>query len=405
MSLRVDKMYLHLKENVMLHWWGDSIVLVYRMTDWYYLSIEEVLFFSEAEKNNNIAEIKKAIATMVGEKETSEEFVATIIYNFSDYFFLSDDDEELNYSGKKGYYLPYELSISLTNRCPHSCVHCYKGAGPDERNSVDISTIRLQAFLQKAMQYVPYISFTGGDSVCHHDIVPFIKTVSGSSHITILTSGYYLNNVVLSSIIEAHATVNVSVYSSNKKTHDSFVRLSGSFDHIMSNIDKCINNGVQVAVSTLLTNENLNDVKSLIEQMHERGVSCFSIGTISPVGRAKNGPIEWVVPKKQYVSYINDLKKSFPHLVINTFEKMDTISIPFSPFKCFAGSFSWSIFEDGSIGPCGVYYNKQFKIGSIDDDFLVLGAIMPRYYECIKQSICGKEFIDKNNDCIFESIQ
>lgn len=361
------------RNGIDIHWWGTSLLIVDHLTSFYICTPVETLLLKYLAISNNISTTVDALSRDLGiAKDDISHFVYIFLENFSHFFLssLHSDLEKICISGKEGMFYPLELHVSLTNTCRHHCVHCYKSA---LYNGVFLDTGILKNFLNKMCGYTPYLTLSGGDPILHPDFSDLVNEYGRKYNISVLTSGYKVNQDAIKCLKNATLGVTVSIYSSDAKKHDAFTGVNGSYTSIHDFLLSARENHIPVGVSTMLTTDNQSDIEQLIVTLENLGVTNISIGRIAPIGRASKGPVKDSIPsRKQFISCVNHLGTQFPS--VNIWSEDTQFSSEYtSGFRCTAGSFIWAIYENGEIHPCATCTIPELKIGDIahfDDSIL-----------------------------------
>lgn len=301
-------MNIVLLDNHYLHWWGESI-LVINSEGYYQLDEIETFFVKHFEESTNVNNVKgKMCLEMCLKMEEVDKFIDIFLENYKNIFKYVENTnkEKIKISGKQNQYYPFDIQVSLTSLCNQFCAHCYKNAG---RKGREISYGKLVKFLNDMSGKVPYLTLTGGNPLNYPNFKEIIKSFSKKYHIYVMTSGYNMNDEDFE-VLKMVDEVKISIYSASYKKHDNFVNVIGSFNNIMENIEKLIKQNISVSISTLLAENNFNDIKELIELLINKHVSYINIGKIVRLGRAKNNKL-FSIKQDKYVEFTKRLQKTF----------------------------------------------------------------------------------------------
>lgn len=397
-------MLLQKKQNVDLHWWGEKILLIRNMNEIFELEPEEVFLIEKLSLSNDVEVIQEEIANCLGiEKDDIRKFIEIFIENYRDFFFVSFEDimeSMISVSGQKGAFFPFELHVSLTNSCFHRCKHCYKNA---ISNGKSIVYEDLEKFLDNMQGKVPYLTLSGGEPTRYSEFERLVQKFSDKYIISILTSGYNLDDKLMPTLVKAKNGVTVSVYSSVPEKHDAFVGVNGSYRNIMNSLEKMCTEGVGVGVSTLLTEENFDDIVKLVKNLAQNtGVKTVSVGRLLMLGRAKENQLSNELTRKKYKEYIDELRNNdFEIEIIDSAEDSGN-ELSLSPFKCSAGTLLWSIYENGEIHPCGIATFKELMLGNLHDFNEEILFNRSQYEAKISKLECIKNMYSKCSLCPFE---
>lgn len=184
--------------------------------------------------------------------------------------------------------------------------------------------------------------------------------------ICVMTSGYNITSSQIYYLRNASRGVYISVYSSKPEIHDKFVQTRNSYNRIFDNIKKLHLQNISVGVSTLLKEENSEDIIELIETLIQMGVDKVSLGIISNIGRARDNNLKNQNDNKIF-EQMRIIKQQFKDIVTLQEDGIGIKKRILSPFKCMAGSLLWCVYENGEIYPCGMCKNEKLLMGNIND--------------------------------------
>lgn len=398
-------MYIKIKKNAFMHWWGESIVFIVENI-YYRLEQEEVFlmkyFLNDTCVENVIQNIVSDIRISEGvdEKENIERFVMCFMENYSKVLEYSEEKQPLlKITGKEDKYFPFEIHISVTNRCYQRCKHCYKKA---ESYGMDLEFDKLYNFLEFMKGKTPFLTLSGGEPLLYTNIIDIIESFGTQFNICVMSSGYEITDEILKALNSANRGIWVSIYSSLDEIHDRFVGINGSLEKIIKNIKRCVSNGISVNVATFLNNDNEQDIIELIEMLIKEKVDTISISTITNIGRAKENEIANYQDDSLKYS-VEKIKEMFGDKVFAQIDTRETPKATLSPFKCMAGSLVWGIHEDGNIYPCGINSVEDLKMGSLTDYSECVENIN-NYYNKIIETTYIKRFKQSKNNCPFVEV-
>jgi len=172
-----------------------------------------------------------------------------------------------------------ELSLALSSAvCDYRCIFCSRGsrAGAEKlRYSLNFFDYRKESLSIQDVIYNGYHKYKikhiiiGGHEPLNHPniirIVSFSKKV-GYRKITVQTTGLkFSDNDFVVRMHKAGLTdVDIPIYGSNSRIHDSIVRLKGSYNVLMNSVDNLRKNRIFIVLHTLLLKQNLHDMDNLI---------------------------------------------------------------------------------------------------------------------------------------------
>ena len=128
----------------------------------------------------------------------------------------------------------FSLHIDVTQACTERCRHCYV----PEYNPIFLPYDKICEVLDEFREMGGiHVSLSGGECMMHKDIIAIIKavrerdcTVGCLSNLTVCT------DEIISALVEADGTVQVSLYSMSPAIHDEVTRRKGSWLKTMGSI-------------------------------------------------------------------------------------------------------------------------------------------------------------------------
>lgn len=390
-------MYIVLKNNAYIHWWGKEIILIYEK-GYYKLNRLETYFVKKIMNDNYKEHILENLQKELEVTENEVEvFVLRFMDNYSEIFeYQKENSLNINISGEENRFYPFELHVSLTSLCNHRCIHCYKNAGVNGKN-IDYNAI--VQFLRFMNGKVPFLTLSGGDALAYPQIKELMKEFGTSYQICILSSGYEIKEDMIEVLKGARRGIYVSIYSACPNIHDKFVGVENSYSSIMKNIKRLREADVSVGVTTLLTETNEDDIINLIQILSEIDVKQITIGTVSNLGRAKENGLS-STNKEILFNRIEGIQKRFKDKVFIQRNGEKECEKVLSPFKCLAGSLLWCVYENGKIYPCAMCEKEELLMGTIEEYCECL-ADVELYYKKISELPIMKKLDNPKCTCPF----
>lgn len=361
-------MIIGLKENVDSHWWGERIVLLTDLNEYYMLSEEETFLIEYFDGCAHYEDIIEKIAIDTGlENGEIESILKIFMENFKEYLEEKNKEEKNQITGKKGWYYPIELHISLTNACKQKCLHCYKCA---EDSGEYINYNDLIKFLNRMQGYVPYLTLSGGEPTMHSHFKDVLERYSDKYSISILSSGVKIPEKIIKECMKAERGMTVSLYGDCAITHDKFAQRSGSFEAIMDTIKKVKAMGGRIGVSIVATSENRNQIENLIKTLNEMKVDSITVGQLMNTGRARENDLYFAQKAdSDWIEKLEEMCEQYKNVLVleqnYIYKEGNASNIISRIFKCLAGSLIWAVYETGEIHPCAVCTRSEFLIGHI----------------------------------------
>ena len=369
-------MYILNKDIYQIHFFKSFSYIFLESSSSFMIANEiETIILKECISNNNVDFIINDLKTNYNILDTSliKNTINSVIETFYNLLEIIDipnnSFKNIIVTGNKNKKFPQSLQVYLTNQCPHKCVHCFQG---NISNLINIDKFALFTMLNYLKGNTSQIQFSGGEPLLYPYICELIDNYYKDFQISITTSGYYLNNDILMSLKKCQ-TVQISLYSHISNIHNNFTKTNNSFENIIKNISKMVNNNINVGISHIITLSNYNKIEDFIKYCIQLNVSYIKFGTIIPIGRAKN-KIEYILPT-EIINYSHNnilkLKEKYKNKIFIFDWNKNNYGVGENFFKCGAGEISWSINENGEIYPCAFMESKDLLKGNIyDKDYI-----------------------------------
>ena len=295
---------------------------------------------------------------------------------------------KLSRSKRKSLTGPLHATIFCTYACNLRCYFC---GLPDlnkeniSRGEKELSTEEMFILVRDlAAIKTTAIGFTGGEPMIRRDMPNILeKAVKLNILVHLSSNGYAFRSLdstrdILD--IGVHAT-SISVDSSSAGTHDKMRGMKGSFDLVMKGIEN-INtvksshkNKISLTTTTILTDENLDEVEPLIKLLRENYVS--------QIGFIPGHNFIWDDEQKimKCTSMIKDEKKAnavIDFLIKSHQSYKDIENTPQylnlmrqfimgkpMPYDCYAGYATLAVDSWGNIFPCFTYAEVKCSFDNI----------------------------------------
>ena len=275
---------------------------------------------------------------------------------------------------------PLSVDINITDRCNFRCKHC-RGVIPDYSPKEEMDWVIIRKIIDEMrVMNIPYLSIGGGEPLLRYDLI--VQTIEYAKKygigVGIVTNGALLDENKLNELANVGIhRIAISLDGATKETHD-YIRMPGSFDHIMTVLSLCQNirqeNRFRLHINTVVTKSNfeqLMEITHIAEKYHATAffqpvgipqVYDLSNRTFSPT----KGVDEFVINSEDLsrlekkIEELIDFKKSqgvVGNLIwqlsnIVTYYKGLEEGKPLSPFKCYAGFNTIHIDSDGGLSSC-----------------------------------------------------
>lgn len=249
-------------------------------------------------------------------------------------------------------------AIELTNRCNAGCEYCF--INKNEIKS-ELSTLQLHQVIDKLDEAnILMVNLTGGELFLREDILEILEHLFECNffYISIYTNGTALKEEHLS-LLEKHRKkiypLRMTVFSHDQGVHDSYMKIPGSLQTIISNGKRLMLSGVKVhlAIPALTENyETLSDSVSFFNSLgFTTGINLVKLITCTNYSETITG----MASEDFYYSLIKNLKNKGIIVGFPSETKDNQL--------CRGLKTSIMIDTNGDIHPCTVFRN--FIIGSI----------------------------------------
>ncbi len=259
-----------------------------------------------------------------------------------------------------------DLFIEITSRCNARCEHCGSSCGDtiptDEISAEDLK----KALLDISQHYNAkdiLLNVTGGEPLVRKDLFEIMDYANKLGFRWGMTSnGMLITDEILEKMNQTNMeTISISL-DGLKETHESFRKVPGSFDKIITNIKKLqkVPSIKIVQVTTVANKKNLKELEDLYQLMKDLNIISWRVINVDPIGRAKGNSVKQKRQKKR--------KKR---------RKMNLIwwsirSTKDTYFFCITGLYVASILSNGDIFVCpNVERRPEFVQGNIKTDSFV----------------------------------
>ena len=179
------------------------------------------------------------------------------------------------------------LFFHILTRCNLSCSHCYINKEQHGDNTLDIEAIKdwLGLFSPKAGQ--TNLVFLGGEPTLHPDLHLAVKEAKRLrfKSITIDTNGYLFHDILDKIIPDDLDFLSFSLDGATKHTND-IIRGKGSYDAVLSGIQKAGNKGFSCSMIYTVSDKNIHELELMPDLVKELGINRFFIQVIGMRGES-----------------------------------------------------------------------------------------------------------------------
>ncbi len=184
---------------------------------------------------------------------------------------------------------PFIVIWELTQACDLACVHC-RACAIESRDPFELSTEEGFRLLEEVRSFGdPLMIFTGGDPLKRPDLFPLLeKSVSLGLRTTVTPSATPLltERAIEQFQDSGVARMAISLDGPDAESHDSFRRVSGSFDRTIRALEHAQKIGLQTQVNTTVTRHNVGRLGEIAKLVERAGAKLWSVFFLVATGRA-----------------------------------------------------------------------------------------------------------------------
>lgn len=365
-------MYPYLKNGLGLHYL-DNVGIVFGENMNCLLNDIEVYILDKMDGKKTIIDIIKEISSELGENDMSEikNIINKFIEDWTSIINISNAPSEniIKTSGVKGKKYPFNITLSLTNKCNLTCTHCYKSCSCKNNDFIPYEKIINTLRFLKGKTLT--IQLTGGEPMLHKDFFNILDFSKNNFQTTITTTATLINNNNIHNFNGIN-NIQISLYSYNKHEHEKVTLTKGSYERTINGIKLLVQNEVPVTVSTIITKHNIDNLENMINFLIDLRVKKMNIGVFSKVGRGLKLGEEWVLNKterEEITNIISNMSAKYKdNISITRWENHENdlnCDNKIEGLNCGAGFAIWSISEKGNIKPCDFFPDDIFSFGNI----------------------------------------
>jgi len=229
---------------------------------------------------------------LITEKENNIDNLQSIYPSFYDYlvenkFIVSADIDELEEMKKFAFEKVnseelYELTINPTMNCNFKCWYCYQEHMPSKMREETVESVKqlISKISKKEKLKLFHVSFFGGEPLIYFEqvIVPIIDTLlletkknKKKLEIGFTTNGYLIDDKFINYIKENKLVTHFQITLDGcKESHDKvrfITKEKGSYEHIVNNIKKLVENEMFVSVRVNYTSDNIDSTYKIADDL------------------------------------------------------------------------------------------------------------------------------------------
>ncbi len=179
---------------------------------------------------------------------------------------------------------PKTFWLTINRTCDMRCKWCYAQTTNYDINN-DMSLENVEKAISIIQTYgVNKLILIGGEPTRYKKIIDVLDICSNNGVVpSIITNGLSLNNLMFLDDLISHGlkNYNVSVKGFSKQEYVDYTGVD-CFDKIMMAIDNLINRKVNLTISYVITNDNVNGLSNMLIELESRGVKNFYLSFCNP---------------------------------------------------------------------------------------------------------------------------
>lgn len=285
-----------------------------------------------------------------------------------------------NYSNSK--YPVHTLFFEVTSRCNALCDHCGSRCTASKKDELSPETFKkvLDSVAENFGTKAIMLNITGGEPLMRKDLFEITGYADSLGFKWgLVTNGMLITDNVISKMKETHmSTITISL-DGMKKTHEEFRHVPGSFDRIISAIERLKKDDFveHIQVTFIATKNNIFELPEVYRLLSMLEIDSLRISGIDPIGRAKDNE-KLMLSREDYLYLFDFIKKhkvsplpvvwSCTHYFGNTESTLDPTG---KKFSCYTGIHVASVLSNGDIFGCpNIPRRKELIQGNVlKDDF------------------------------------
>jgi radical SAM protein with 4Fe4S-binding SPASM domain len=230
-------------------------------------------------------------------------------------FLVKEPVEDTQYAGREKYLeteVLSELWIHTNNSCNLACEHCLVSSGPE--GDVGLPAPLLLDIIDQARSLgAKHFFFTGGEPFLRKDIFAIVDHVLADpeAELVILTNGILLTGHLLRELKNRDINrirLQVSLDGSTADVNDS-IRGTGSYDKIIRGITAAVDSGIDIAITTVITRENVHDVPAVTTLIGKLDCRTHHLLWLHKRGRAIEGGFDHTPSVEEVISVVREARQ------------------------------------------------------------------------------------------------
>ena len=243
--------------------------------------------------------------------------------------------------------IPLEVAFELTYACNERCTHCYIGRKDNNRLSL-AEIVDVLGQLRDAGTL--YLTLTGGEAMVHPNFRQ-VARIAREKHfwLRIFSNGTLIDCEMAEFLASLKpVVVEISLYATDEKVHESVTGRQGSFKKTMNALDLLQNRTVRTVIKCPIMRCNIQEYSKLIAFADKRGLEYRFTQRLSPKTSGSPDPVA--------LALSGDELKEFYGVVVRHSGELPSyarrVGVDLDDHMCTAGNIACSISPDGVVYPC-----------------------------------------------------
>jgi radical SAM protein with 4Fe4S-binding SPASM domain len=302
---------------------------------------------------------------------------------------------------------PVEVHLSLTNKCPVGCKHCYndskKDVDPQDEPTTEeiLNTIKIL----KQMK-VFHIALAGGETLLRDDFFEIFDFLISNDYMPNLTLSGVVIDEEMAGKLEHSGQVNVSV--DGMGDYFSVFRNPDLFDSADRALDILKKHNINTGINCLLSRHNVEGLEALFKYANKKKVNEIAFLRLKPVGRSRKNYLQNKLTDKQHREVPQIIRKLSKKYKISA--KFDCSLVPFICYSkksfrefdgflirgCEAANYLINITPEGDVSGCGFIKSDGLHSSDLQNEWDRDGFLreLRRSYQQLKEPCNSCKYLE-----------
>ena len=268
---------------------------------------------------------------------------------------------------------PVDVFWEITWNCNLKCIHCYNNSGSKGMSITELGTEAAISLVNELSDVgVNKIIIGGGEPLIRYDLFEIIGagTRAGINFVLVSNGTLFSEKRCSEFLRSGLKEVSISIDGSTPEIHDAFRNGNGAFKKTLEGCKRLISKGVKVHVQTLVSKNNVMDIKRIIELCVGIGANSFSPRFLMPAGRGKDIYNIYLEPSvfEFFRNSFESLRNEFNHKInIGRLQRDYSLEYSFEqketsdgPLSCGPGKTTCGITPDGRLMACSYLQDEAW---------------------------------------------